>query len=89
MRWLLEEVRRKDYQKLGGPGRDCQVPLSSRGMWQMAVQALSFKKKKLFIFFATLYGLWDLSSPGVEPFLLAVEVWSPNHSTTRKSPFFF
>lgn len=48
---LLEEVRRKNYQKLSGPGRDCQVPLSSRGMWQMAVQALSLKKKKIIYFF--------------------------------------
>lgn len=32
----------KELPKACGPGRDCQVPLSSRGMWQMAVQALSF-----------------------------------------------
>ena len=42
-----------------------------------------------FSFLAMLHGLCDLSSPsrpGSEPTPLAVEVWSPNHWTTRKVP---
>ena len=42
-----------------------------------------------FFFLAMLCALCDLSSPsrpGSEPLPFAVEVWSPNHWTTRKVP---
>ena len=41
-----------------------------------------------FFFLAELHGKWDHSVlPGMEPMPSAVEVWSPNHWTTRKVPF--
>ena len=57
----------------------------------MAVQVLFFFFFNfLFIFLLHCMACGILvPQPGVKPFLPAVEVWSPNHSTTRKPPFFF
>ena len=41
-----------------------------------------------FFFLASLHSMLDLfPQPGIEPGLPVTEAWSPNHWTTRESPY--